>query len=440
MSVFAWQVNACQNFSDLMAQTVLPLMYLVVHFLLLCLVVLVLLLSLDVLVRRLPTTVLESAGPRLQSNVPINYQVEYLMTLLDDDQVYTEHAIKTTLRERCQAFRQLKSKSAHEVGKYILKVLMKRHTHIPTVRNTTWSTTITGWLAAVVSPTRFLLAALTAAACGMTKITVNFTRFVLGLLLVNARRRPAVSAVPDVQVPNFPHQADIDLKGSRLQGEDLRLFRQLSWLFHDHAETTWLVDTEFISLVGKGPVFFAFSIRTLSGRELLSNTIDYDGMSLWDMSELLSPFLTKNPTTKNCRLGQLRPQFVKYYKGNLRTSGISFSKLRDELMLAGLSQDHTIISWGSTVDLVFIKRILHADHDGPIHDDPIKVSQCLDVQSLCLKMLPLRYRRQDNSSMRLERIHPLLLPGVARPKFHDPSEDTKAFQHVLRVMVNAANS
>ncbi|KAK5365687.1 hypothetical protein LTR20_009706 [Exophiala xenobiotica] len=440
MSVFAWQVNACQNFSDLMAQTVLPLMYLVVHFLLLCLVVLVLLLSLDVLVRRLPTTVLESAGPRLQSNVPINYQVEYLMTLLDDDQVYTEHAIKTTLRERCQAFRQLKSKSAHEVGKYILKVLMKRHTHIPTVRNTTWSTTITGWLAAVVSPTRFLLAALTAAACGMTKITVNFTRFVLGLLLVNARRRPAVSAVPDVQVPNFPHQDDIDLKGSRLQGEDLRLFRQLSWLFHDHAETTWLVDTEFISLVGKGPVFFAFSIRTLSGRELLSNTIDYDGMSLWDMSELLSPFLTKNPTTKNCRLGQLRPQFVKYYKGNLRTSGISFSKLRDELMLAGLSQDHTIISWGSTVDLVFIKRILHADHDGPIHDDPIKVSQCLDVQSLCLKMLPLRYRRQDNSSMRLERIHPLLLPGVARPKFHDPSEDTKAFQHVLRVMVNAANS
>ncbi|KAK5204632.1 hypothetical protein LTR41_009804 [Exophiala xenobiotica] len=434
MSVFAWQVNACQNFSDLMAQTVLPLMYLVVHFLLLCLVVLVLLLSLDVLVRRLQTTVLESAGPRLQSNVPINYQVEYLMTLLDDDQVYTEHAIKTTLRERCQAFRQLKSKSAHEVGKYILKVLMKRHAHIPTVRNTTWSTTITGWLAAVVSPTRFLLAALTAAACGMTKITVNFTRFVLGLLLVNARRRPAVSAVPDVQVPNFPHQDDIDLKGSRLQGEDLRLFRQLSWLFHDHAETTWLVDTEFISLVGKGPVFFAFS------RELLSNTIDYDGMSLWDMSELLSPFLTKNPTTKNCRLGQLRSQFVKYYKGNLRTSGISFSKLRDELMLAGLSQDHTIISWGSTVDLVFIKRILHADHDGPIHDDPIKVSQCLDVQSLCLKMLPLRYRRQDNSSMRLERIHPLLLPGVARPKFHDPSEDTKAFQHVLRVMVNAANS
>ncbi|KAK5286964.1 hypothetical protein LTR55_008153 [Exophiala xenobiotica] len=237
MSVFAWQVNACQNFSDLMAQTVLPL-------------------------------------------IPINYQVEYLMTLLDDDQVYTEHAIKTTLRERCQAFRQLKSKSAHEVGKYILKVLMKRHTHTPTVRNTTWSTTITGWLAAVVSPTRFLLAALSAAACGMTKITVNFTRFVLGLLVVNARRRPAVSAVPDVQVPNFPHQNDIDLKGSRLQDEDLRLFRQLLWLFHDHAETTWLVDTEFISLVGKGPVFFAFPIRTLSGRELLSNTIDYDGMSL----------------------------------------------------------------------------------------------------------------------------------------------------------------
>jgi hypothetical protein len=69
MGVFAWQVNACQNFSDLMAQTVLPLMYLVVHFLLLCLVVLVLLLSLDVLARRLQTTVLESAGPRLQSNV-----------------------------------------------------------------------------------------------------------------------------------------------------------------------------------------------------------------------------------------------------------------------------------------------------------------------------------------------------------------------------------
>ncbi|KAK5459905.1 hypothetical protein LTS15_004034 [Exophiala xenobiotica] len=90
MSIFTGLVNASQNFSDSMLQTVLPLpLSLVVLFLLLLsLIVLLLLLCLAVLLR-LRTAVLELADPRPQSNIPINYQVDYLMTLLDDDQVCT---------------------------------------------------------------------------------------------------------------------------------------------------------------------------------------------------------------------------------------------------------------------------------------------------------------------------------------------------------------
>jgi hypothetical protein len=89
-------------------------------------------------------------------------------------------AIKATLRERDKDFRQLKTKSTHEMGKHIQKVLEKKRT-TPTAPKATWYTTITVWLAAV-SPARSLLVTLSAATCEMTRITFNFIQSACSLL------------------------------------------------------------------------------------------------------------------------------------------------------------------------------------------------------------------------------------------------------------------
>lgn len=183
----------------------------------------------------------------------------------------------------------------------------------------------------------------------------------------------------------------------------------------------------------RAPILILISIRTVKGDPILSTTIDYDNCSLAEMKTMAAPYLARTPETFQDCQKRMVGTFRKHYKGG-RCHGKSLLEIKNNIRTLGYNETtHTLISWGSEVDLRLFNMIMRTTTNQAIHPCLDTCRQQFNITKLCQEMLPLR---NSAGSSRLDWIHPRLCPNH-QLVYHFAEADTQTLAEVISSMVHA---
>jgi hypothetical protein len=175
----------------------------------------------------------------------------YLISLLDEQESYTEAQVKAMLRARCPQFSSLNAKAASRKARDVLRLLSRDYGK--------------GW-----------------------------------------DKKP--SETIEEQPPNVPTDYSLDTRRLRSNLPVQRLLRL-------DPQLTWLIDVEFMTLTrSKAPLPFAISIINLDGDEILTCNVDYE-LSIEELEEAVEPYLAYSDDALRVRRAMFRTMFMKHYGG-----------------------------------------------------------------------------------------------------------------------------
>lgn len=191
---------------------------------------------------------------------------------------------------------------------------------------------------------------------------------------------------------------------------------------------TWIIDTEFVSLVDLCPVPLSIAIRTITGKLILSTMVDYK-MSRRTFLKLVRRHLQRQGTS---RVKHAAKAFIKQYRSQ-QTSGMTLSQIRKSLEELGYHNGKCILSWSTSIDVRILRRIM-TENDDLIVDFP-PVMQAMNVAKLCHDMIPPETFDLYQSKS-LADIHTLLFRDRIL-QYHNAMHDTMAMVDIITAMVKS---
>jgi hypothetical protein len=140
-----------------------------------------------------------------------------------------------------------------------------------------------------------------------------------------------------------PNRSNVDLKASRLDHGGLSGLRALGYYFRELQDKTWIIKTKFFSLVDKCPLVFEFSIRKITGEQVLRGMVDY-GLTKQELLELASDHLTRKPAQLNVLKARFLSNLDRRYGADTdRTHRLTMPEIKQRLFSAGYSRDNIIL-------------------------------------------------------------------------------------------------
>ena len=226
-----------------------------------------------------------------------------------------------------------------------------------------------------------------------------------------------------------------ELRTKDLEQHQITQLRELRSLYDRRAATTWLIDCEYMALVGKVPLVLTISIRTITGRSLLNETIDYGSLSYEGMLQAIRPALNKSTATPKGKAFSekfLKSLFNKHYHSE-RTWGKRPSEIRNMILALGYRSDtHVLMSWWATQDMQIFQRLVNGSD--AILVEAVQAEQKYKLGTLLRQMLPRGF-----PSMKLSIVHRSICrqTAVRGEDYHLADFDTLALAEVVREMVKA---